>query len=67
MLNGTPNRLGANEETHGVPFPKAATVFGDPLAITDADPDHSEDEDRFLTFWAFDRREAAGGVARRSR
>jgi uncharacterized protein len=32
------------------PFPDAATVFGDPLAITYCDPDHSEDEDRFLTF-----------------
>jgi uncharacterized DUF497 family protein len=27
-----------------------ATVFGDPLAITYFDPDHSDDEDRFLTF-----------------
>jgi uncharacterized DUF497 family protein len=27
-----------------------ATAFGDPLAITYSDPDHSEDEDRFLTF-----------------
>jgi uncharacterized DUF497 family protein len=35
---------------HGVAFPEAATVFGDPLAITYSDPDHSEDEDRFLTF-----------------
>ena len=25
-------------------------VFGDPLAITFHDPDHSEGEDRFLTF-----------------
>ena len=31
-------------------FEEAATVFGDPLAITFADPDHSEGEDRFLTF-----------------
>jgi uncharacterized DUF497 family protein len=35
---------------HGVSFAEAATVFGDPLAITYSDPDHSEDEDRFLTF-----------------
>ena len=35
---------------HGVSFHEAATVFGDPLAITYDDPDHSEDEDRFLTF-----------------
>lgn len=27
-----------------------ATVFGNPLAVTYFDPDHSEEEDRFLTF-----------------
>jgi uncharacterized protein len=31
-------------------FWEAATVFGDPLAITFQDPDHSEDEARQLTF-----------------
>jgi uncharacterized DUF497 family protein len=35
---------------HGVSFHEAATVFGDPLAITYFDPDHSQDEDRYLTF-----------------
>jgi uncharacterized DUF497 family protein len=35
---------------HGVSFQEAASVFGDPLAITYYDPDHSEDEDRYLTF-----------------
>jgi uncharacterized DUF497 family protein len=35
---------------HGVSFQEAATVFGDPLAVTYFDPDHSKDEDRFLTF-----------------
>jgi hypothetical protein len=29
---------------HGVSFAEAATVFGDPLAITYFDPDHSDDE-----------------------
>jgi hypothetical protein len=33
-----------------VTFKEAATVFGDPLALTFLDPDHSEDEDRELTF-----------------
>jgi len=33
-----------------VTFQEAATVFGDPLAVTYFDPDHSEDEDRYLTF-----------------
>lgn len=39
-----------NVTKHGVTFQEAATVFGDPLAITYTDPDHSDDEDRFLTF-----------------
>lgn len=40
----------ANKRKHGVSFHEAATVFGDPLAITFMDPDHSIDENRYLTF-----------------
>ncbi|MDC4205098.1 MAG: BrnT family toxin [Candidatus Manganitrophus sp.] len=40
----------ANEKKHGVSFHDASTVFGDPLAITFDDPDHSSQEERFLTF-----------------
>lgn len=39
-----------NEEKHGVSFAEASTVFGDPLASTVSDPDHSEVEERYLTF-----------------
>ena len=39
-----------NFKKHGVPFHAAATVFGDPLALTFFDPDHSERENRFITF-----------------
>lgn len=39
-----------NFAKHGLSFHEAAAVFGDPLAITYYDPDHSQDEDRFLTF-----------------
>ncbi len=39
----------ANVRKHGVSFAEAATVFGDPLAVTFFDPDHSDDEYRFLT------------------
>lgn len=39
-----------NRKKHGVSFHEAATVFGDPLAITFPDPDHSIGEHRFLTF-----------------
>jgi len=40
----------SNRKKHGVSFHEAATVFGDPLAITFSDPDHSVGERRFLTF-----------------
>lgn len=39
-----------NLKKHGISFHEAATVFGDPLAITFDDPDHSIGEHRFLTF-----------------
>ena len=39
-----------NLKKHGTSFREAATVFGDPLAITFDDPDHFVDEDRFITF-----------------
>jgi len=40
----------ANLKKHGISFHEASTVFGDPLAITFNDPDHSSGEHRFLTF-----------------
>jgi uncharacterized DUF497 family protein len=40
----------ANLAKHRVGFSEAASVFGDASAITFHDPDHSEVEDRFLTF-----------------
>ena len=39
----------SNERKHGVTFEEASTVFADPLASTIHDPDHSEDEDRYLS------------------
>jgi uncharacterized DUF497 family protein len=45
-----PEKARANLETHEVSFEEAATVFGNPLAVTFFDPDHSDDEDRYLTF-----------------
>lgn len=41
-----------NLRKHKISFQEAATVFGDPLAITFDDPDHSFEEQRFLTFGA---------------
>ena len=45
-----PKKAAANLKKHRVTFQEAATVFGDPLAITFQDPDHSMDEERELTF-----------------
>ena len=38
----------SNLAKHDVSFEEAATVFGDPLSSTIADPDHSTGEVRFL-------------------
>ena len=37
-----------NQKKHGVTFEEAQTVFGDYDALRIFDPDHSEDEDRFI-------------------
>jgi len=45
-----PKKSAANERKHNVTFQEAGTVFGDPLAMSFADPDHSKNEERYLTF-----------------
>lgn len=44
-----PGKARSNVEKHALSFEEAATVFFDPLSATFADPDHSDDEDRFVT------------------
>jgi uncharacterized protein len=44
-----PAKASGNLRKHGVTFREAASVFGDPLAVTYPDPDHSESELRFIT------------------
>jgi uncharacterized DUF497 family protein len=44
------NKALKNLKKHSVSFHEAASVFGDPLAITFNDPDHSVDKERLLTF-----------------
>jgi uncharacterized protein len=44
-----PAKARQNRRKHRVSFQEAATVFGDPLAITYPDPDHSIAEQRFIT------------------
>ena len=45
-----PRKAAANVRKHNVAFQEAATVFGDPLALTFEDPDHSMNENRYITF-----------------
>jgi uncharacterized DUF497 family protein len=42
------DKVEANLAKHGVSFAEAKTVFDDPLYIDFYDPDHSEDEDRYI-------------------
>lgn len=51
-LEWNPTKAAANLTKHGVSFQEAATVFRDPLSVTGADPDHSYDEERFITMGA---------------
>ncbi len=44
-----PQKAQSNLQKHGVTFHEAASVFLDPLAITYADPAHSDEEDREIT------------------
>ncbi|HEX4331078.1 MAG TPA: BrnT family toxin [Usitatibacter sp.] len=45
-----PKKSASNLRDHKVTFEEASSVFGDSLAITFDDPDHSEGESRLLTF-----------------
>ena len=42
------NKAKINIEKHGVSFDEASTVFDDEQGILFDDPDHSQDEDRFI-------------------
>ena len=44
-----PDKAESNLEKHQVSFPDAATVFADTLSMTYDDPDHSLDEERYVT------------------
>ena len=43
-----PAKAASNLKDHKVSFDEASTVFGDRLAMLMADPDHSEEEERYL-------------------
>jgi hypothetical protein len=44
-----PNKAESNLRKHGISFSEAATVLGDTFSITVRDPDHSLDEERYIT------------------
>jgi hypothetical protein len=43
-----PEKAESNARKHGVTFEEAQTVFQDDLFVTFKDPDHSQDENRFI-------------------
>jgi uncharacterized DUF497 family protein len=43
-----PQKAEANQEKHGVSFDEASTAFSDENGRLIPDPDHSEEEDRFI-------------------
>ncbi|WP_428633473.1 BrnT family toxin [Sedimenticola sp.] len=43
-----PKKDASNRRKHGISFEEAKTVFTDEFARLIADPDHSEEEDRFI-------------------
>jgi uncharacterized DUF497 family protein len=43
------DKAASNLARHGVSFEEGSTVFGDPLATTVVDPDHSVGEQRFFS------------------
>ena len=45
-----PAKAAKNLRKHRVSFEDASSVFYDPLAVTGSDPDHSETEERLITF-----------------
>jgi uncharacterized protein len=45
-----PKKAKANLRKHWVSFDEGATAFLDPMAVSGPDPDHSFEEDRYITF-----------------
>ncbi|MCQ8130554.1 BrnT family toxin [Methylomonas rivi] len=45
-----PKKATANRRKHGVTFEEASSALRDVFSATAHDPDHSDDEERFITF-----------------
>lgn len=46
----------SNKRKHGVSFEEAMTIFGDKKELMISDPDHSDEEERFLSIGMSDRK-----------
>lgn len=44
-----PRKARRNLRKHGIDFDEATTIYADTLSITIPDPDHSTDEERWVT------------------
>jgi uncharacterized DUF497 family protein len=49
ILEWDPEKAASNLAKHGVDFHEAGTVLDDPLSTTFPDPEHSLDEQRYIT------------------
>jgi hypothetical protein len=49
LFEWDPRKASSNKRKHGLSFEEASTVFGDPAAETFPDPDHLDDEQRWVT------------------
>ncbi|MBD0388725.1 MAG: BrnT family toxin [Nostoc sp. C3-bin3] len=54
-FEGDENKAAINLLKHHVSFEEAKTVFDDPLYVDFYDPDHSDDEERYLIIGESDR------------
>lgn len=50
VFEWNPRKARSNELKHGVRCAEAETAFADVLSLTNHDPLHSNEEDRFVTF-----------------
>ena len=50
-----PAKAETNRKKHRVEFSEASSAFADTLSTTFADPDHSDEKDRFITIGMSDR------------
>lgn len=55
-IEWNPNKAKLNTKKHGVSFEEAATALSDPMSVTGSDPDHSVDEERYITFGLSERK-----------